>query len=537
MSALTRGARRSALQTSGALRTFTSVSAHYGRSPAYRRIAGYEQALSLIHFADTSATSSLRALPSVFLPTTLRPALVPAHRHFHSASPLWQEAKSEDVKDPPREGDQAKSSASEEQEQKQEDKKEGEEKGEGKEEQKEEKKEKAPPPPHGDKSPWQVFTETLSTEFKASKEWNESTKALSGQVQDFTQNENMQRMRKGYTAASEAASSTTGKVLGSTGRAIGQGAAWTWDTAPVKGARIVTNATGRMVEKATRPLRETEAFKSVANVIDDGSSSRYGGWSEREERRKRREVREMEEIKRTGRPRRQEKMEEDPEAGTNVTLHKDAAWKESWRKFRETSPLFGRLDNMKATYAESENPLISTARSITDRFAGFFAENETARVIKAFRSMDPSFQLENFLQEMREYMLPEVLDAYVKGDVEVLKMWLSEAQFQVYTALMRQYTTAGLKSDGRILDIRNVDVLNARMLEPNEISVFILSARTQEVHVYRNAKSGDLAAGMEDKVQQVTYAIGLTRLPEEVNNPETRGWRLIELQKSARDFY
>jgi import inner membrane translocase subunit TIM44 len=57
------------------------------------------------------------------------------------------------------------------------------------------------------------------------------------------------------------------------------------------------------------------------------------------------------------------------------------------------------------------------------------------------------------------------------------------------------------------------------------------------VHVYRNAKSGKLASGMDDKVQQVTYAIGVTRIPEDVNNPETRGWRLIELQKSARDYY
>jgi len=192
--------------------------------------------------------------------------------------------------------------------------------------------------------------------------------------------------------------------------------------------------------------------------------------------------------------------------------------------------------SMKSAYNESENPLISTARSISDRVAGFFAENETAQVIKKFREMDPNFQLEPFLQDMREYILPEVLDAYVKGDVEVLKEWLSAAQFQVYSALMHQYTTAGLKSDGRILDIRNVDVLNARMLEPGDIPVFILTCRTQEVHTYRNAKTGELAAGMEDRVQQVTYAIGVTRLPEEVLNPETRGWRLIELQKSGRDY-
>ena len=93
---------------------------------------------------------------------------------------------------------------------------------------------------------------------------------------------------------------------------------------------------------------------------------------------------------------------------------------------------------MKTVYDESDNPLISTARSISDRISGFFAENETAMVIKRFREMDPNFQMEPFLTEMREYILPEVLDAYVKGDIEVLKQWLSTAQYSVYAALMQQ---------------------------------------------------------------------------------------------------
>ncbi|TKX23990.1 putative mitochondrial import inner membrane translocase subunit tim44 [Elsinoe australis] len=397
------------------------------------------------------------------------------------------------------------------------------------------KKEEAPEAPtHGNKTPWQVFTETMSSEFKASKEWNDSTKQLGGTIHDFTQNPNVQKARGAYTKATDTAATVGGAAIKNTASAIGKSAAWTWDTSVVKGLRTGASAIGSGVEKVTRPVRETEAYRNVKDVIDDGSSSRYGGWVEKEERRKKREEKEMREAM-SGK-RRPEKMEEDPEAGTNITLHKDAAWKESWRDFRDNSKAMQRLFSLKSTYAESENPLISTARSITDRVAGFFAENETATVIKKFREMDPAFQVEPFLQEMREYILPEVLDAYVKGDVETLKLWLSAAQYQVYAALMQQYTQHGLKSDGRILDIRNVDILNARMLEPGEIPVFVIMCRTQEVHVYRNKKSGQLASGMEDKVQQVTYAIGITRIPEDVNNPETRGWRLIELQKSGRDY-
>lgn len=180
------------------------------------------------------------------------------------------------------------------------------------------KEEEAPPPPHGNKTPWQVFTETLKTEFQASKEWNESTKQLSASAQHFSENESVKRARAAYSAASGAATSGTAQALKGTAKAVGQGAAWTWDTVPVKGLRTGVSATGRGIEAATRPVRETKVYKTavggVKNVIDDGSSSRYGGWVEKEERRKQRELRELNESGASGRPgMRPEKMEEDPE--------------------------------------------------------------------------------------------------------------------------------------------------------------------------------------------------------------------------------
>ncbi|KAI4614912.1 hypothetical protein J4E80_006418 [Alternaria sp. BMP 0032] len=525
----------------------------YGRAAAYRRISTLPRTSQVsstrTSLPSTSTPSSQRFLRSEFLPQDVLFRTSSAYaRHFSSRPALYEQAqKQKDVKDQEPDptkstasegstseqaaGDQAKKEGEEAKEKKEGEEEAGEQK-EGEEGQKKEKKDAPPPPPHGDKTPWQVFTETLKQEFQASKDWNEGTKQLGGALHDFQQNPNVQKAGQ----ISEAAKTKTTEALKATASAVGHGAAWTWDTMPVKGVRAAARVTGTGLEYATRPVRQTKAFQAVKETIDDGSSSRYGGWVEKEERRKRRELRELNELQRTGgKP--LGPMEEDPNAGTNVTLHKDAKYKEVWREWKDNSKLAQGFFNMKTVYRESDNAIIETARSISDRITGFFAENETAMVIKRFREMDPNFQMEPFLTEMREYILPEVLDAYVKGDIAVLKEWLSAAQYSVYAALMQQYQAAGLKSDGKIVDIRGVDVLNAKLLEPGEIPVFILTCRTQEVHVYRNAKSGELASGMDDKVQQVTYAIGVTRIPEDVNNPETRGWRLIELQKSARDYY
>lgn len=244
-------------------------------------------------------------LRSRFLPEEIQSVTYPLpSRQFHQSSKLSQEkqAKPADTaaKEEPTEEGSAKKEDTPESESASKGSK-AKDEGESSEGKKEEQKEAPPPPPpHGDKTPWQVFTETLQSEFKASKEWNESTKALAEGAHQFTESESVRRARQAYESTTGAVSSTTGKVLKTTAGAVGKGAAWTWETPVVKAARSTVNATASVIEKGTRPIRQTEAYKNVKNVIDDGSSSRYGGWVEKEERRKARELREKQEAEKLG---------------------------------------------------------------------------------------------------------------------------------------------------------------------------------------------------------------------------------------------
>ena len=225
--------------------------------------------------------------------------ILPLIRSFHVSAPEWQQQQQKEQKKEEKEEEERQSSGEESSS-----------KGEGK-------KEEAapPPPPHGDKTPWQVFRDTLQKEFKASKEWNESTKALASSAHQFTENENIKRARAAYEHASASATSGTSSAFKSTGKAIGKGAAWTWNTPVVKGARKGVTAAGSGIEKVTRPVRDTDAYKSavggVKDAIDDGSSSRYGGWIEKDERRRQRKLRD-EMASKSGQSRRTEPIVEDP---------------------------------------------------------------------------------------------------------------------------------------------------------------------------------------------------------------------------------
>ena len=300
-----------------------TVRSSTGETAAFRRLLQQTQRSNLHSLQSISSRPGSLLYPAPLRPRFLRDDIgfvsVASSRAFHQYSRLAKkkeadtQSKTEPPKEEPKAEDTAKKASEEEstsgEEKPKDEKTEGEE-GEGN---KEEKKEAPPPPPpHGDKSPWQVFTETLQTEFKASKEWNESTKALAAGAQQFTENESVRRARQAYESTTGAVSSTAGNVLKTTAGAVGKGAAWTWETPVVKGVRTTVNATASVIEKGTRPIRETEAYKNVKDVIDDGSSSRYGGWVEKEERRKAREIRELQEAQAGGRLGPTKPAEEDP---------------------------------------------------------------------------------------------------------------------------------------------------------------------------------------------------------------------------------
>jgi import inner membrane translocase subunit TIM44 len=73
--------------------------------------------------------------------------------------------------------------------------------------------------------------------------------------------------------------------------------------------------------------------------------------------------------------------------------------------------------------------------------------------------------------------------------------------------------------------------MSAKILE-NDLHVFVVSWRTQEVLAYRDLKTNEIAVGDENKIQQVGYVAVLTRVEEDLDNEETGGWKVIDVRSS-----
>lgn len=71
--------------------------------------------------------------------------------------------------------------------------------------------------------------------------------------------------------------------------------------------------------------------------------------------------------------------------------------------------------------------------------------------------------------------------------------------------------------------------MDTKILE-NDVPVFIISFATQEMLLFRNAKSGEIVVGSESKVEQCTYVAVVTRVAEELDNELTAGWKIVEVR-------
>jgi import inner membrane translocase subunit TIM44 len=110
-----------------------------------------------------------------------------------------------------------------------------------------------------------------------------------------------------------------------------------------------------------------------------------------------------------------------------VVLHKLSARQQAWEEMKLTNPVLRKLAELRQSFDESENPVVSGIRSVTQRIGSLFDENETAQVHRLMKTMDPEFKMESFERELREYIVPEVVDAYLSADRESLRAWCGEA--------------------------------------------------------------------------------------------------------------
>ncbi|XP_077580424.1 mitochondrial import inner membrane translocase subunit TIM44-like [Stigmatopora nigra] len=226
-------------------------------------------------------------------------------------------------------------------------------------------------------------------------------------------------------------------------------------------------------------------------------------------------------------------FEADDEA-LGVVLHKDSKWYQQWKDFKDNNMVFNRFFEMKMKYDESDNVLVRASRAVTDRvttvLGGLFSKTEMSEVLTEIVKADPKFDKDSFLKQCEKDIIPNILEAMVRGELDVLKDWCYEATYSQLAHPIQQARALGLLFQSKILDIDNIDLAMGKMMDQGP--VLIITFQAQVVMVLRSPK-GDIVEGDPEKVLRTMYVWALCRDQEELN--PNAAWRLLDISASSTE--
>ena len=315
----------------------------------------------------------------------------------------------------------------------------------------------------------------------------------------------------------EAQKTDLGKKASQLGEELGKSARGFTETISEKGQKIGQSTTFKTISQAT---------EAVKKEIEESQGIQGRVYKSPLKLRKRVEVPEGDSSR----------VFEANEDATGVELHKDSKFYQQWEDFKNNNQYVNKVMDWKMKYEESENPLIRASRLLTDKVSdvmgNLFSKTELSETLTEICKIDPNFDQKQFLRDCEQDIIPNILEAMVKGNLEILKDWCFEATYNVIATPIGQAQKAGFYLDSKILDIENVELAMGKVMEQGP--VLIITFQTQQIMCVRDSK-GVVTEGDPDKVMRVNYVWVLCRDPNDLN-PRS-AWRLMELSANSQEQF
>ena len=219
-----------------------------------------------------------------------------------------------------------------------------------------------------------------------------------------------------------------------------------------------------------------------------------------------------------------------------IELHKDSKFYESWENFKNNNAYVNKVLDWKMKYDESQNPVIRASRLLTDKvtdiMGNLFSKTELSETLTEICRIDPNFDQKQFLRDCETDIIPNILEAIVRGNLEILKDWCFESTYNIISTPISQAQKAGFYLDSKILDIENIDLAMGKVMEQGP--VLIITFQSQQIMCVRD-KHGLVVEGSPEKVMRVNYVWVLCRDPNDLN-PKS-AWRLMEISANSTEQF
>uniref|UniRef100_A0A4W4EP19 Tim44-like domain-containing protein n=1 Tax=Electrophorus electricus TaxID=8005 RepID=A0A4W4EP19_ELEEL len=320
------------------------------------------------------------------------------------------------------------------------------------------------------------FLESVKQELSKNKEMKENIKKFREEAKKLEESEALKQARRKYkTIESETVktSEVLKKTLGTLSDTVKEGLEEVSRTdigkrikEGMEEAAKTAKQSAENVSKSRENLGKTGAFRAISQGMQSvkkeiGDIGHSGAYRPPTRLRKRSDF----SSKASGTD---AKVFDANEEAVGVVLHKDSKWYQQWKEFKDNNVVFNRFFEMKMKYDESDNAFIRASRAVTDKMTdligGLFSKTEMSEVLTEILKVDPSFDKDSFLKQCERDIIPNILEAMIQGELEVLKDWCYEATYSQLAHPIQQAKAMGLQFHSKILDIDNIDEKVLRMM-------------------------------------------------------------------------
>ncbi|KAK9967144.1 hypothetical protein ABG768_001556 [Culter alburnus] len=386
------------------------------------------------------------------------------------------------------------------------------------------------------------FLDNLKQELSKNKEMKENIKKFREEAKKLEESEALKQARRKYkTIESETVktSEVLKKTLGTISDTVKEGLEEVGRSdigkkikEGVEEAAKTAKQSAETMSKGGEKLGKTGAFRAISQGVESvkkeiGELGQSGPYRPPSRLRKRSDF-----SSKAGGA--EAKVFEANEEALGVVLHKDSKWYQQWKDFKDNNVVFNRFFEMKMKYDESDNAFIRASRAVTDKMTdiigGLFSKTEMSEVLTEILKVDPNFDKDSFLKQCERDIIPNILEAMIQGELDVLKDWCYEATYSQLAHPIQQAKAMGLQFHSKILDIDNIDLAMGKMMEQGP--VLIITFQAQLVMVIRNMK-GEVVEGDPEKVLRMMYVWALCRDQDELN--PYAAWRLLDISASSTE--
>lgn len=199
---------------------------------------------------------------------------------------------------------------------------------------------------------------------------------------------------------------------------------------------------------------------------------------------------------------------------------KETEWDRTKRRIEQIANKNPILRGMWRVASKTGDAVGSVAGNTGDRV---FGETDEALTVYEIKERDPDFAMMGFMKEVKEVIIPEVLEAYLKADEKTLRARCADQAYQSMFASVTERKHQGYTFDTRILAVRDVQLTGARVLDNGPTLVVTFNA--QQVHCVKD-KTGVVVDGGDDDIRSVfyTWVFQLDQDAYDLN------WQLVEMQ-------